>query len=447
MVREFFFPKKRTSAELDKLKKEKLDDSKRAFVYGGAALGLAGLAGLYLKDKPVKVEEASEREIPEIGVSGRMEVADRNNPLNFLNVESNPKEYQMGRLTGRRFGGLMSDYTGIRGEVKRVEKIDFRKNVAEIWRKKLEKYKDEKGVYPERMLLAARKAVAEFDTVTSEKSNLVKKLFEVNAARNEVANDIDWDKVKKSPRFNPQTRPKTFELLQEVEKLTLSFSLLAYSTTEIMPTSGVNSPIGVHLYDFLLNNAGTNYMDLIPALGDNLISMGPYQFTDIAVKTVNEMQDRYLKNKSHVPQKIENLRGVQNHKAAFLFAFYNIMEAIKRLPNDNDARIVLEGLKASQRAQATRNPNEILNNKSITVRDIEHFIAAAHNLPSAAYRAFDKYLQHLIVSRRRRMRVTRDYLSFIKEISPDIGGEYAQKTEDNNKALREFFKPHMNVVG
>ena len=78
--------------------------------------GAAAAAGAFVADKYLLKHDAPPEKI----------IESEEDPLAFLKVEREPKRYAMGQLKGKRFGGLLTKYTGIDGKVPAEAGIGFR---------------------------------------------------------------------------------------------------------------------------------------------------------------------------------------------------------------------------------------------------------------------------------------------------------------------------------
>ena len=116
-------------------------------------------------------------------------------------------------------------------------------------------------------------------------------------------------------------------------------NLVAYSLSEVMPShDGAENYI---MMDTLLRNAGENYVDAIPSLGDPLLSTGFFQFTSYAIRRDNSGSlggVTFIDNFAgrHLSGSVAHLRPHEAQKAAFEFAAYN-MANIMRGMNQTDA--------------------------------------------------------------------------------------------------------------
>ena len=115
------------------------------------------------------------------------------------------------------------------------------------------------------------------------------------------------------------------------------------------------------------------------------------------------------------------LKGNDHHKAAYLFAVYNLAALVNKLPE--------ELCEEFTNVYADR----------ITPDLVLQYIAAAHHLPANARKAFESYATQVSNFHDSNL----DPKKKPKKIVPFVGhaqaagvGRYVRKTEDNRKALK-----------
>lgn len=100
-----------------------------------------------------------------------------------------------------------------------------------------------------------------------------------------------------------------------------------------------NSPeFNDKVFTLLLENAGKEYLLFFPALGDNLLSYGPYQITHAAVDGKNGgatmADDRFTGGKMLKTRDIRKFPLEDHHKAAYLLALTNVALLVKAIPEE-----------------------------------------------------------------------------------------------------------------
>ncbi len=398
--------------------------SRRRFLGIASVAALTGVAGVSLypfgeSDKEKKIE-SEKPPIPEQKEAPEAAPHD----LTFLAVEQKSSRYDMGQLAGVKFGDLLTRYTGIAGLVPAHANIDFKERLAKLWEAKLVRAKGESDIFPLPMMAVGKKVFDAYGREKVSRSNLVAYHKQIGDSISEVRANLDLSRIKKVQAFEDLTAHH-MKVLRFLESKINPTSILAYSITELMPTRGGTAPIGIALYDFLLRNAGTEFIDSIPALGDNMISFGPYQFTSHALLETNAIahgasfMQRALsidKAKRHIPRSVAELRGNAQHKAAYLFGLYNLAHGVRKL-SDAQAKVLDK------------------NTQWADDEDVVAFIAAAHNRTGVTYKAFQSYVAAYI---KKGKDMQHDLIDFIK-MQSSLAGPYAEKSATNYTLLKERF--------
>lgn len=280
--------------------------------------------------------------------------------------ESRTKVYSTGDLEGRVFADLYSEYTGIKGAVPGEVTINFEEELDEMWKAKLNSFPNKvaEQFYEEE--------VKSYDVLKSEKVSLEDYTFEAQEAINEINKNLDWDKLKKLKDLSKNEAV----LLKKVISQINGKDLISYALTEIMPSK--EGELNKDVLDFLLKNAGKEYVEMIPAMHDAMTSFGPYQFTSGAVYDVLGTKEgasiinQALPEEKRIPGSVSLLEGIDHHKAAYLFAINNYANLINKL-NSNQKKI-FEKVGISQKA------------------DLVSYMATAHHLPKYAIDSYKRYL-------------------------------------------------------
>ncbi len=189
-------------------------------------------------------------------------------------------------------------------------------------------------------------------------------------------NGIDWKMLSDNFGFKGK-KARLFK--QAAKKFAGGKELVAYGMTELFPSHDGNW--NCRLLDYLLRNAGVNFVMAIPALYDTYSSFGLYQFTSLALRRTKDGKagasniNNYLPTDLRIPDSVNKLTGDNHHRAAYLFAIYNMAFLIK-------------GLNDKQVAKLTK---YLAENKEHSVKLIQ-FIATAHHSPRNAIRSAKRWL-------------------------------------------------------
>lgn len=345
----------------------------------------------------------------------------------FLDIEKKPRMYAMGRLAGVKFGGLLSEYTiGEERRVRAEEGIDFKFQQASLWRRKLEYVKKNNPDVYGRVQEAARYLFSSYDQDRSTKMPLLQYRDHTKTSLDSVRKDLHLDGITKLAAFNKLGHSQV-QLLHRLEHEITANGLLAFALTEIMPTEGSDARTGAAVLDFLLQHAGVEYVDRIPAVHDSRISVGIYQFTSDALYELGHERHgasliQSIMPTRHIPASVLQLHGDQHHKAAYLFAVYNLAMFVRDFG---------EG----------RSEKFLEHFSSMPVDVVTEYIAAAHHLPANARRALDAYTDELVKYQKKtpeEKKKSKVPDTFQKHCETKGLGTYCRKTKDNLSALRSW---------
>ncbi len=308
-----------------------------------------------------------------------------------------PSNVSTGPLAGRNFGGLLSQITGLEGKITPAARIDFCECLGKLWRQKQHRSRGRKIVGK-----MANQILDEYDPYQG-RITLKQREQTIDGTINKTRSNFDWEKGAKIEGLNKRKA----RLWRNIGESWTGKIFLAYSMTELMPTK--NGVLNAQVYDFVLRNAGLQYINSIPALYDPLPSFGPYQLTPYVVYEVKGIRHggsrlNVALGDDRVPHdSMSKLRGEEHDVFALLVALDNLARLIHKL--NNREFTVLE--------------REWRNHDA----EIAQFIATAHNYPEGAYPSARRWLANGAKS------------SYIVSCTPKPR-EYAEKTAANLAALR-----------
>jgi hypothetical protein len=155
--------------------------------------------------------------------------------------------------------------------------------------------------------------------------------------------------------------------------------MLAYITTELMPAP----ERGTAMLGFLLEHAGVEFIERIPALGDSELSYGPFQLTPYAVGARGSVTNlEKVMHSKLVPDSLDKFTSIEDHvRAGFLFAFHNILTLVQDVCSEgryDELVTILEGA----------GTGKMTGNSSV----FPEFISAAHHRPASALNAMHVWL-------------------------------------------------------
>ncbi len=339
---------------------------------------------------PRPVEESSEAELetelPEIEVPREIQ-SEKMGGLNafYLDVKPGEKPPKRKRFNFPKIIGQMWDQ-----KLRRfAEDVDDAKKYRDLIVQKYEHYYSPEGrQHDDHRPISLPDYVNIIDTVSYQ-----------------TLQELDWDRVERALQLKDGTGPVTRKALEKLAGL----EMLAFSMTEIM-ASGSDGKLNARVYSFLLENAGEEFVNAVPAIGDALLSYGPCQMTKIALNEVKKLKKALFVGGmiSDLPETMDQIEGTEAH---FRLAMLNAVVNIGRLVN---------GLTKSEREEFLKLP----------AQEITEIVSAMHHRPSAVYKDYKEW---------RKLVKTNPNATF-DECCGEQVGIYVQKTRANYKALknREF---------
>ncbi len=364
------------------------DLTRRGFLTTAAA-SAAGLIGYEITKKfgnPPKEEESNVTEDEESLVEEIPELPEKHNT---------PTLYKTGRLAGQKFSSLYTTYTGIKGIVPAEVQIDFEYRLQEMWKQKNRKARGGKVV-----VNTGRKLRIEYSK-GKNLENFQEYLKSVEDVVNDLKNAIDYATLGKIKHLAKEERG----LVEEISRSITGKDVMAYCLTELMPTD--RGALNKEVMDFLLKNAGSKFIESIPALGDAKTSFGPYQFTEFALyntkmeKRGASIVNQALPQNKRIPGSVAKLRGMAHHKAAYLFVVNNIADLVHSVSWEQFSKL----------DQRYKNKNDLIA-----------FVATSHHAPGSARGFAKNWLS------------SKEYKPYSEFCKGHFVG-YAKKTKSNLAAL------------
>jgi len=278
-------------------------------------------------------------------------------------------EFASNNLAGSRVGKLYQLYLGIESNIiPETLLTDFDSQLSKLWQMK-EDVSGLKNVAEE----ARWQLIEEY---SQARTPVTLKAYQTNIDQiaNRTYQSINWQRMCRERGM----KTRNCQTLQKIAKTIGGRELLAYGLTELMPAA--EGRLNVLVLDLLLQNAGREYVESLPAIYDSYTSFGLYQFTQYAIfETPTEIRgasivSTYLPVVEQIPGSVSKLRGDDHHKAAYLFAVRNLMRMIHRL-NDRQLSTLESGWAHSD-------------------DEITQYIAVAHHSPSNALLAAKRWLDN-----------------------------------------------------
>lgn len=263
-----------------------------------------------------------------------------------------------------KVGPMMGAYFGVKSTKDRPAilpasmDVNWADNLQMLWNKKL----SIRNVTPATRK-NADKIVSAYATQERDTKTIQAFVSEVGEIVRDTQASIDYPSLCDAMRINDTSCGSYKKIMGRFN----GQHIVAYGMTEIFPAQ--NGLYNFRALDTLLQHAGENYLDSIPALGDVLLSKGFYQLTSHAVRRDDSgnlggvtFVDNYAGMK--LPGSVLYITGKDSHKAAFEFSAYNIGSLIKSL-NSSELKILSNRCSQEQ---------------------LMEFIAVSHHQPSKAVR-------------------------------------------------------------
>lgn len=231
---------------------------------------------------------------------------------------------ETGSLAGRSLGDLYVPYLGLPGShvVPDTLQVNFYKQLESMWKRK--ERRSNNGVVNSTKKLVLERYQTKTTCTLSEYED------HVNDVASDLFSSINWSRVADARKLSDNQ----IEQLKKAVKKIGGQELLAYAMTELMPSN--DGEVNREVMDLLLQNAGREYLELIPAMNDKLTSFGLYQFTSYAVyDTPKERRGASVINQAlpaslQIPGSVNKLVGDDHHKAAWLFMIANLSHLSKK---------------------------------------------------------------------------------------------------------------------
>ena len=220
---------------------------------------------------------------------------------------------------------INASYLGTNGKISDIKSVDWNDNIQKLWDQKLT-IKNVSGA----TISTAPEIVERYQTSPAEVMSLNSHITQLNVDLNKVRRDVNWKGICDDFRLSDK---QCFTYAKAIDTIDGEM-LTAYSMTELMPyRNGEQSYAMMNMY---MQEAGRNYLDSIPALGDHYLSMGRYQFTSYAVgydmngpRSANKIAS-YSRN-YNIPGSVSKISGIDSDRAAFYFSAYNILSLVRSL--------------------------------------------------------------------------------------------------------------------
>lgn len=254
-----------------------------------------------------------------------------------------PEKVDLTPLAGHRLGDLYAEYLGLpKGKFAPASTVISSDEVmSRLYHKKVNFERcNKKGTIckeaSDTVLVQMPRLYKSY--LANDKKKMSLKTF-VGIADGKIASakkSIDWTKVcKRYQRTKdlPLLSQKKCTVLKSVVAELAGKDMVAYGMTELLPSA--EGKLNVAYMDVLLRSAGAEFLYHVPALGDELASLGFYQFTMYALRKDEDVTEgasiinSFVKNGGEkIPDSVVYLDGHEHHTAAFYFAVHNLSRLV-----------------------------------------------------------------------------------------------------------------------
>ena len=332
-------------------------------------------------------------------------------PITFLTMEKHPRSYDTKRLEGMKFGPPLSDYFGTKDKLGAQTPIDFKYQLAQMWKHKLDNTKvpDEFGrrVYLETI----ESIVTSYHPEKAQQTDLAGYGEEIDAAIQTANQGLNWNKLRSHFKFGNRQAELFERWLQAADSETFT----ATSMAELLPAG--SAARNAAIFETLLQTGGSEFLSHIPSAGDTLVSRGQYQFTKHVVfedGTETPGSASYMDRfgeKRMLPPNVLSLQGRDQHIAAYLLAAYNLALLVRAIPEDRAGKLLPHAAGLQD--------------------DVRTYLMAAHHRSRDAREAFGRFASGFLTAKEHNGASPR-YATFT---SGPIA-EYVEKGQANLSALR-----------
>jgi hypothetical protein len=279
----------------------------------------------------------------------------------------------------------------------------FPENLKDLWNLKIERMKrhGRKDAEVEAMISWGARLVEDyarhFAHGAAGKGSFIRMLDDLTQIENGTVKATDWQKLHDE---YGGVSALDVQMLAAFAARTNGRALLAYGMTEVIPYTGKN---GIAFTDFLLKNAGQDFLLKIPSLGDDIPSVSFTQMTNIGLRGAKRAAVG-LPERFALPSNVEALETLEDHTRATLFHGMNVL---------------LGGIR---KARIEGGGQSLENLKNLRGADFAAILGAYHYRPADATEALGRWLKS-------------DRYEAYASYCPQEVRTYASKTATNYEAI------------
>jgi hypothetical protein len=320
--------------------------------------------------------------------------------------------YSSSNLLDKQLYGHQAAYVGS-NSISDGYDADFKSILEKRWDIKLSEYGSNSDI--DNLL---KNQVDLYTENNSTKMNITDYMKTIDDSLDLIMNNLDWESLGNMKRLNSDE----LETLKNVYDSIDSKAIMSFYLTELMPGfDGENSSElytqNIDVFDYLLQNAGREFVELLPAEYDKFCSYGPGQHTINTISKVKNVDGTYnygnsslintcMPEEYKISNNIYELKNNDHHIATGLNIIYNLSNAISSM-NENQY-------------------SQFKNNFISSDDELVQMIATYHHSPKNALRATLFCLDNNVEN------------DFSVSCNADIL-QYANKTKGNYQALNDYF--------
>ena len=313
--------------------------SRRTFLAATAGASLIGVLGLH--KLATQADKTSGREVKKL-----RERAATPRHATFLEAKPEPRLYETSELSECDIDPSLEPVLGFHGKAGKTTAIDFKFQLAQQLKAQLAGMEQgagaEYGQHNPGVLAALEdlyKSYTGKDRVTFDTYR-----NDTAATINKLRPQVPWEKLERTFALGKNQAA----LLKALEAQLDGDAMVAYSMTELLP--GENGTQNARIMDFLLKNAGRDYIELSPAAGKEL-AVGPYRLSnkdlywglsgkDEAIQQRGATVVDRLLRRPVWPPNVATLRGESHYQTAYLLSLYHLCLLVKDIGEDRAGRAI-----------------------------------------------------------------------------------------------------------
>lgn len=271
-------------------------------------------------------------------------------------------------------GGVVAKYFGLAPGAYPPERWqpDFSKALASLWEEKAKRFPKKEKLIGDQGKKQATDYRDQYMRGAHRPMSITQMVDTCARVAQGNMQSIVWDGLCTKNQISSQ-QDRLYKLCERIG----GKELTAYSMTELMPSD--HGALNVDLYDLLLREAGAHFVIRIPALYDEYLSFGPFQFTQFALFSTEDEKrgasliNDFLPKEKRIPGSVTKLETLEQHaQAAHLLAIHTLVRLLQSIEDQHLFHVL---------------------DHTVGSIGITQYIATAHHAPQPAITAFLSWLR------------------------------------------------------